>query len=409
MPLPKPNKGESEDDFMQRCMSNSTMEEEYPDEKQRYAVCKNQYEGGKEKVKEINLTGEVGWEITDRLVSSLLNKYSPEDVIININSYGGEVFEAFAIYNSIKNYAGTATTVIKGVAASAAATIFLAGKKRAVYKNSTFMAHEPWMFTAGEGDLLISRGNMLNDIRDIIARDLAKYIGKSKEEILEDLKNEIWLVGWESIAETGIADELLDSDEESEPEPVEDIAEKVKAIFEKLKIREKERAAENNLEKIAASITTLKNKSNRKTSPREEGEENKAEEKSMTKEEMKTKFPDLYNEIVEEGKRAVDISAAVQKDRENIRELLTIAGVSDEIAEKCTSGVDSGEFAKNELKRERQARQQAANEGNALSNLGRGAQTPADTAVPEESKIDKQAKSWDDVYDNAQGKKKEDK
>ena len=42
MPLPKP-KGESRDEFADRCMVNPTMLKEYPDQKQRFAVCMSQY------------------------------------------------------------------------------------------------------------------------------------------------------------------------------------------------------------------------------------------------------------------------------------------------------------------------------------------------------------------------------
>lgn len=44
MPLPKPNSGESHDNFISRCMSNPTMESEYPDSDQRYAVCESQWQ-----------------------------------------------------------------------------------------------------------------------------------------------------------------------------------------------------------------------------------------------------------------------------------------------------------------------------------------------------------------------------
>ena len=39
MPIPKPNKGEKEPDFISRCMGNNTMKKDYPDQKQRLAVC----------------------------------------------------------------------------------------------------------------------------------------------------------------------------------------------------------------------------------------------------------------------------------------------------------------------------------------------------------------------------------
>ncbi len=42
MPLPKRNKGEKSKDFLSRCMGNPTMNKDFPDQKQRYAVCVSQ-------------------------------------------------------------------------------------------------------------------------------------------------------------------------------------------------------------------------------------------------------------------------------------------------------------------------------------------------------------------------------
>lgn len=39
MPIPKPNQNEDEKKFVARCMSNETMRKEYPDQKQRVAIC----------------------------------------------------------------------------------------------------------------------------------------------------------------------------------------------------------------------------------------------------------------------------------------------------------------------------------------------------------------------------------
>ncbi len=41
MPMPKPASDEEHDEFISRCMADETMKDEYPDEKQRYAVCEN--------------------------------------------------------------------------------------------------------------------------------------------------------------------------------------------------------------------------------------------------------------------------------------------------------------------------------------------------------------------------------
>jgi hypothetical protein len=47
MPIPSPSKGDKKSDFITRCMTNPTMGKEYPDAKQRYAVCNSQYERDK--------------------------------------------------------------------------------------------------------------------------------------------------------------------------------------------------------------------------------------------------------------------------------------------------------------------------------------------------------------------------
>lgn len=43
MPLPEPTKNEDKDDFMSRCMSSDTMQDEYPTQQQRWAVCRKQW------------------------------------------------------------------------------------------------------------------------------------------------------------------------------------------------------------------------------------------------------------------------------------------------------------------------------------------------------------------------------
>ena len=47
MPIPKPNSGEAESDFMARCMDDRTMRTEYSQRDQRVAVCLSSYRGGK--------------------------------------------------------------------------------------------------------------------------------------------------------------------------------------------------------------------------------------------------------------------------------------------------------------------------------------------------------------------------
>jgi hypothetical protein len=53
MPIPTPRKGEKRTDFVSRCMSNPTMKREYPDNKQRFAICMSSWRDKKKTKKEL--------------------------------------------------------------------------------------------------------------------------------------------------------------------------------------------------------------------------------------------------------------------------------------------------------------------------------------------------------------------
>ena len=332
--------------------------------------------------KKINLSGVVGWEITNRLVENLLPKNSTEDVEVIINSYGGDAFEAFAIYNTLKDYPGKVKTVIKGIAASAAGTIYLAGKTKAIYKNSTFMAHPAWSFAIGEGDFLISRGKMLNDVTGIVAEELAVLMEKEKAEVIEELKNEIWLVGWDDIVNSGLADEVIDNEDgDTDIETKDEISMKIVNIQNKMRAEAK---ADNNLyEKVAASIVgrtvniqalPVKNKTQ--------------EEADMTLKEYLNKYPEAQAEIDTSIKSAVskELETNLNEDRERSAQILKIAGVNDSVIENITNGITEGEFAIKEVENLKKAR--AENKSNGVESLEVSAQLPADTAPDGNTKVE---------------------
>jgi hypothetical protein len=58
MPIPKPRKGEKENEFMHKCMSDETMNKEFPEQKQRVAICINQMKRRKAKASSLE------WEDT---------------------------------------------------------------------------------------------------------------------------------------------------------------------------------------------------------------------------------------------------------------------------------------------------------------------------------------------------------
>jgi len=49
MPIPKPNNNEKPEAFINRCMADAVMIQEYPNEKQRLAVCASNIKLAKER------------------------------------------------------------------------------------------------------------------------------------------------------------------------------------------------------------------------------------------------------------------------------------------------------------------------------------------------------------------------
>ena len=56
MPLPKPRKKETEQEFVSRCMGDDMMNNDFKDQKQRAAVCYSQF-----RVRE-RMKGEASWD-----------------------------------------------------------------------------------------------------------------------------------------------------------------------------------------------------------------------------------------------------------------------------------------------------------------------------------------------------------
>lgn len=168
------------------------------------------------------------WElglITPRSVKEQLESGADDDVLVEINSGGGLVFCAYEIVNSLRQYEadgrGSVTTRITGMAASAAATIFLAAKRREVYELSYFMQHRAKTAIWGDQDDLGSEAELLRQIDEITAADLAALSGKSVKKISSLISSSWNLVGGAQIVKQGIATALVEGTAEPQHQPLE--------------------------------------------------------------------------------------------------------------------------------------------------------------------------------------------
>jgi len=154
-------------------------------------------------VAEIRIYDEIGFWGTDaktfiaQLDTAAANA---AEVIVAVNSPGGDVFDAFAIYNALRRYAGRVTARVDGVAASAASLVAMAGDRIVMPENAMLMIHNPWTVAAGSAADLRATADMMDKARDGILAAYRSKSGQSDEEIVAMMDAETWLTALEAQA-----------------------------------------------------------------------------------------------------------------------------------------------------------------------------------------------------------------
>lgn len=158
--------------------------------------------------------GDDGWGggVTTKNIEEQLATANGKPLDIYINSYGGEVFEGFAIYNIIKRYNGEKTVYIDGIAASIASVIALSGDKLVMNEASMFMIHNASGVCIGNAEDMKKVVQALESINETI-KDIYKNKCKdiSDEKLTELMDNETFLTAKECL-DYGFCDEVVNKE-----------------------------------------------------------------------------------------------------------------------------------------------------------------------------------------------------
>ena len=130
-------------------------------------------------------------------------------VDLRLNSPGGSVFDAVAIYNALKRHAGTVTVWIDGIAASAASYIAIAGDEIVMPENAFLMIHDPSGLAMGTAGDMRAMAEALDKIAGSLVRGYAAKSGKPDDEIAALMAAETWFDAADAVA-AGFADRLAD-------------------------------------------------------------------------------------------------------------------------------------------------------------------------------------------------------
>jgi ATP-dependent Clp protease protease subunit len=135
----------------------------------------------------------------------------PDDgpLTLRLNSPGGSVFDAVAIYNAIKRHAGPVTVWIDGIAASAASYIAMAGDEVVMPENAFLMIHDASGLVMGTAEDMRAMAEALGKIKGSLVAGYAAKSGAAKYDIAALMAKETWLDAAEAV-ELGLADRLAE-------------------------------------------------------------------------------------------------------------------------------------------------------------------------------------------------------
>lgn len=157
---------------------------------------------------------EINAKTASDIVAKLLylDSESNEDIIIYINSPGGEISSGFMIYDTMNFIKSDIQTISLGTSASMAAILLLSGTKgkRKILPNSNVMLHDLSGGTTGKYSDIMVEVKEMQKVHEKIFSIIKQNTNLTEEQIKENLKNDFWLNSQEAL-KYGIVDKIITS------------------------------------------------------------------------------------------------------------------------------------------------------------------------------------------------------
>ena len=199
---------------------------------------------------DISAYGQWGDDDPDRSAYNIVNELKEiqaSNVNVHINSYGGDVSEGLAIYNTLKSLNKNVTTICDGFACSVASVVFCAGDKRVMSDSSLLMIHNAWTYAAGNSEDLRKTAEDLDIITQASVNAYKLTANISEEEIKNLMDNESWITA-ESAVEMGFATDIVNKKEDGVNQSAFDL------IKGKLLAEPEQKGKEPNWEELAEKV-----------------------------------------------------------------------------------------------------------------------------------------------------------
>ncbi|MDR0562394.1 MAG: ATP-dependent Clp protease proteolytic subunit [Spirochaetaceae bacterium] len=159
------------------------------------------------------LDGEINDLTADLVVAQLLfldGQDTEKDINLYINTPGGSVTAALAIYDTMRYVKSGVQTICLGQAASMGALILTAGAqgKRMVLPSSRVLMHQPWGGAQGQARDIGIQAKEIVRLKKMLIDYFSKHTGKSPETIAADMERDFYMTAQEAV-DYGVADSVL--------------------------------------------------------------------------------------------------------------------------------------------------------------------------------------------------------
>src|SRR3989339_512078 len=161
----------------------------------------------------IFLGGPIDDHVANSIIAQLLflyNQNSKEDIRIYVNSPGGSVSAALAIYDTMQYVKCDVSTICVGLAASAGALLLTAGAKgkRLCLPNSEVLLHQVMGGATGQAADVAIHARQIIKTKDRINKILAKHTGQSLSRIEKDTDRDYFMSA-EEARDYGVVDKII--------------------------------------------------------------------------------------------------------------------------------------------------------------------------------------------------------
>jgi len=137
--------------------------------------------------------------VTARAIATALRSApNAKRINVHLNSEGGNVADALAIYNSLTAHKAQVRTFVEGVALSSASLIAMAGDSVTMRRGSLMMIHNPWSLAIGDSDTMRKQARTLDKFQSAIASGYAEKTGLSLAEIKAMMDKETWMTAMQA-------------------------------------------------------------------------------------------------------------------------------------------------------------------------------------------------------------------